>query len=258
MCLVLIAFRTHPHYPLVLAANRDEFHARPSEPIHWWKGGVRMLAGRDLQAGGTWLGLDESGRMALVTNYRDPSSPRPEGTSRGTLIGDFLGGRESAGGFARATAARARQFSGFNLLALDRDSLCYVTSRPEPEALLLPPGIYGLSNRRLDTPWSKLLVARDRFAKILANDRPEPAALMRLLSDRSIAADKALPDTGVGIEWERRLSAAFIVSEGYGTRCSTVVLGGKDGVVSVEERSHAPDGSTTQRVRIAYQALPPD
>ncbi len=258
MCLVLIAYRTHPRYPLVLAANRDEFHARPAAALHWWNGSPRMLAGRDLQAGGTWLGLDATGRMSLVTNYRDPSSPRPEGTSRGSLVGDFLDGRNGAVAFARATAARAGQFSGFNLLALDRDGMGYVTSHPEPEARALAPGVYGLSNRQLDTPWPKLLLARERFEKELANEHPQAAAMMRILSDRSTAADELLPDTGVGLEWERLLSSAFIVSESYGTRCSTVVLTGNDGVVSVEERSHAPDGSTTQRVRIDYQATQPD
>ena len=254
MCLVLIACRKHPRYPLVLAANRDEFHARPAEALRWWNGSPRMLAGRDLQAGGTWLGLDAAGRMALVTNYRDPSSPRPDAVSRGSLVGDFLDGRQGAAEFAQATAARAGQFSGFNLLAFDRDGLGYVTSHPEPRARALPPGIYGLSNRQLDTPWPKLLRARERFERELANDRPEPAALMQILSDRSIADDDALPDTGIGLQWERLLSAAFIVSESYGTRCSTVVMTGNDGVVSVEERSHAPDGSTTIRVRIAYRS----
>lgn len=257
MCLVLIAYRMHPRYPLVLAANRDEFHARPAAALHWWADSPRMLAGRDLQAGGTWLGLDASGRMALVTNYRDPSSPRPGAISRGSLVGDFLGGRQGAVEFARSTAARAGQFSGFNLLALDRDGMGYVTSHPEPEARALAPGVYGLSNRQLDTPWPKLLLARERFEKELASDRPQPAALMHILSDRSIAADHVLPDTGVGLEWERLLSSAFIVSTAYGTRCSTVVLAGKDGIVSVEERSHAPDGSTTERIRIACQAARP-
>lgn len=255
MCLVLIAYRAHPRYPLVLAANRDEFHARPAQALHWWNDGVRMLAGRDLQAGGSWLGIDATGRIALVTNYRDPSVPRPEGTSRGSLIGEFLGGTESATGFARATAARARQFSGFNLLAMDHENLAYVTSHPEPEARTLPPGIYGLSNKQLDTPWPKLLRARERFERELAGEHPQPGALMRLLSDRSIGADAELPDTGIGLEWERLLSAAFTVSDAYGTRCSTVVLIGSDGIVTVEERSHAPDGGASIRVRMAYQAI---
>jgi uncharacterized protein with NRDE domain len=132
-----------------------------------------------------------------------------------------------------------------------------VTSHPEPRARALAPGVYGLSNRQLDTPWPKLLLARGRFEMELASDSPQPAALMRILSDRSVAADGELPDTGVGPEWERLLSSAFIVSDSYGTRCSTVVLAGNDGVVSVEERSHAPDGSTTQRIRIAFEAARP-
>ena len=165
MCMVLIAYRAHPRYPLVLAANRDEFHARPAEALHWWNDGVRMLAGRDLQAGGSWLGLDAVGRMALVTNYRDPSLPRPEGTTRGSLVREFLGSTHGAFEFAHATAARARQFSGFNLLTMDREGLAYVTSHPEPEARMLAPGIYGLSNRQLDTPWPKLLRARELRAR---------------------------------------------------------------------------------------------
>ena len=255
MCLALIAYRSHPRYPLVLAANRDEFHARPAQELHWWRDRARMLAGRDLQAGGTWLGLDAEGRMALVTNYRDPSLPRPEGTSRGTLIGEFLAGRQDAAGFVQATAARARQFSGFNLLTMDREALGYATSHPEPEARMLPPGIYGLSNRQLDTPWPKLVRTRARFERELANDHPQAEALMRMLSDRAPAADEDLPDTGIGIEWERLLSSPFIVGSAYGTRCSTVVLIGKNGDVTVEEQSHAPDGSVTLRVRMAYQVL---
>jgi uncharacterized protein with NRDE domain len=253
MCLALIAYRAHPRYPLVLAANRDEFHARPAQALHWWNDGVRMLAGRDLQAGGSWLGLDGAGRIALVTNYRDPSVPPPEGTSRGSLIGEFLGGTDSVSAFANATAARAGQFSGFNLLAMDRGGLAYVTSHPEPEARMLAPGIYGLSNRQLDTPWPKLLRARERFERELAADHPQPAALMRLLSDRNTAADGELPDTGIGLEWERLLSSALIVSDSYGTRCSTVVLISGDGVVTVEERSYSTDGGVTNRVRMAYE-----
>ena len=254
MCLVLVAYRRHPRYPLVLAANRDEFHARPALPLHWWNDGARMLAGRDLQAGGGWLGLDASGRMALVTNYRDPSLPRPTGTSRGSLIGEFLGGNQGASEFVRATAARAGQFSGFNLLAMDHTGMGYVTSHPKPEARMLLPGVYGLSNRQLDTPWPKLLRTRERFEQELANDHPRPEVLMQILSDRTNADDDALPDTGIGLEWERLLSAPFIVSDAYGTRCSTVVLIGSEGIVTIEERSHATDGSVTVRVRMTYQA----
>jgi len=254
MCLVLIAYRSHPRYPLVLAANRDEFRARPAQPLHWWNDGVHMLAGRDLQGGGSWLGVDALGRMALVTNYRDPSLPRPQGTSRGSLIGEFLGARQSAAEFVRAAASRAGQFSGFNLLAMDQEGLGYVTSHPEPEARMLLPGIYGLSNRRLDTPWPKILRARRQFERELMTDHPRPEALMRILSDRTIADDGVLPDTGIDIEWERLLSSAFIVSDGYGTRCSTIILMRNDNRVTVEERSYATDGAVTVRVRMAYES----
>jgi uncharacterized protein with NRDE domain len=258
MCLALIAYRTHPRYPLVLAANRDEFHARPAQALHWWKDGAGILAGRDLQAGGTWLGIDRSGRMALVTNYRDPSSPRPESVSRGSLVGEFLGGKPGSAEFAAAVASRARQFSGFSLLAMDRNGLAYVTSHPEPEARMLPPGVYGLSNRQLDTPWPKLLRTREHFTAELANADPRPGAFMHMLSDRAGVADDLLPDTGVGLEWERLLSAPFIVSAVYGTRCSSVVLLRADGMVAFEERSHATDGSPMARVRISYRTGAPE
>ena len=180
MCLVLIAYRAHPRYPLVLAANRDEFHARPAKALHWWKDGVRMLAGRDLQAGGSWLGLDGAGRIALVTNYRDPSMPRPEGTSRGSLIGEFLGGAVSASGFASATASRAARFSGFNLLAMDHEGLGL---RHEPSRTR---GTHAAA-RYL---WPQQPAARHALAEIAARTRtlragswraidPQPEALMR-------------------------------------------------------------------------------
>lgn len=254
MCLALIAYRTHPRYPLVLAANRDEFHARPAQALHWWNDGVRMLAGRDLQAGGTWLGIDDSGRMALVTNYRDPTLTKPKGNSRGALVAEFLRGERRAGEFVQEAAAHAARYAGFSLLAMDESGLGYAISHPEPEARILEPGVYGLSNRRLDDPWPKLLRTRAQFEREIAGDDPVPARLLEILSDRTTAADAALPDTGIGLEWERRLSAPFIVGDGYGTRCSTVVLFRNDGIVTVEERSHAPDGGVTIRVRMAYQA----
>jgi uncharacterized protein with NRDE domain len=257
MCLVLIAYRTHQRYPLVLAANRDEFHARPAAPMHWWNDGPPLLAGRDLQAGGTWCGLDPRGRLALVTNYRDPTLAKPQGSSRGALVAEFLRGVRGAEEFVRGAAARAARYAGFSLLAMDETGLGYAISHPEPEAWMLAPGIYGLSNRRLDDPWPKLLRTRVQFEREIASGDPLPARLLEILSDRTPAVDTALPDTGIGLEWERLLSAPFIVSDSYGTRCSTVVLVSSDGIVMVEERGHAPDGGVTARVRITYQADSP-
>ncbi len=254
MCLVLMAYRMHPRYPLVLAANRDEFHARPAAPLYWWDDGPPLLAGRDLAAGGAWCGVDRRGRMALVTNYRDPSLPKPQGSSRGDLVPAFLRGDRDAGDFVQDAAARSAQYAGFSLLAMDATGLGYAVSQPEAEARMLPPGIYGLNNHRLDTPWPKVLRTRARFEQAVAADVPAPARLFEILSDRTAADDDALPDTGIGIEWERRLSAPFIVSEEYGTRCTTVLLIDREGQVRVEERCHGTDGGVTMRARLAFQA----
>lgn len=254
MCLVLLAHRVHPRHPLVLVANRDEFHARPAAPMRWWSDGATILAGRDLEAGGTWFGVDRRGRMALVTNYRDPSLPKPAGRSRGELVPGFLRSKLSALNYGRAVAVHAGNWAGFSFLAMDATGLVYVIGQPQAECLQLEPGVYGLSNRRLDDPWPKLLKTRAAFERELAAEMPEPARLAAIVSDRGIAEDSQLPDTGVGVEWERRLSAAFIVSPDYGTRCTTVALTDRAGGIAVEERSHAPDGGTTGRARFAFQA----
>jgi len=254
MCLALIAWRAHPRHPLVVVANRDEFHARPALPMHWWDDGAPILAGRDLEAGGTWLGLDRRGRLALVTNYRDPSLPKPEGRTRGELVPAFLRSPAAAADQARGFSARAAQYAGFSLLLADGRELAYVVSQPAAETRVLAPGIYGLSNRRLDDPWPKLIATRAAFERELAAAEPDASRLAAIVSDRRIAPDSALPDTGVGLEWERRLSAAFIVSPEYGTRCTTVVAVDGGGGVRVLERSHGPDGGVTGRLRFAFAA----
>ena len=252
MCLALVAHRAHPRYALVLAANRDEFHARPASPLHWWDDGRPLLAGRDLAAGGTWCGLDRRGRLALVTNYRDPSLPRPQGRTRGALVPEFLRADRGAAEFVRQAAAGAAGYAGFSLMALDDSGLHYTVSHPVPEVLALEPGIHGLSNRRIDDPWPKLLRARSRFEGELKCSTLVPARLFEILSDRTTAGDASLPDTGIGLEWERLLSSPFIVSPEYGTRCSTVVLIDGDGRIDVEERSYSADGTAFMRVRISY------
>lgn len=254
MCLVLIAYRTHPRHPLVLVANRDEFHGRPAAPLHWWDDGPPILAGRDLEAGGTWMGVDRRGRMGLVTNYRDPSLPKPAGRTRGELVPQFLRSDRSAKDFVHKVAARTNAYAGFSLLVMDADSLAYLVSQPQPEIRILAPGVYGLSNRRLDDPWPKLLATRAAFERELAAAAPDPSRLAAIVSDRRIAPDGELPDTGVGIEWERRLSAAFIVSPEYGTRCTTTVLSDGTGELAIEERSHAASGEVSGRVRLTSPA----
>ena len=252
MCLVVLAFECHPLYRLVLAANRDEFHDRPAAPLGWWRDAPQVLAGRDLAAGGTWLGVDRRGRLGVVTNFRDPATVRPAAPSRGALIPRFLSGDAGARDFAAGLAGESPGLSGFSLLVFDGEAIAYAANHPRTEARALEPGIYGLSNHALDTPWPKLALTRERFAAQVGPDRLDAGPLLRLLRDRRPAPDDALPDTGIGLERERMLSSPFIVGDGYGTRCTTVVLVGRDGLVRVEECRYGRDGEPTGRTSVAF------
>ena len=253
MCLLVAAVDVHPDYRLVLAGHRDEFHARPASALAWWDEAPGILAGRDLAAGGTWLGADRRGRVSVVTNFRSPGSLRPEAPSRGLLVPRFLASDLPAAEFMTRLAGEAAAYSGFNLLAWDGATLAYCGG-PDAGARTLPPGVYGLSNARLDTPWSKLTRVRERVSRLLEAGPLHAEPLFRTLDDRQVAPDDQLPETGLDIELERLLSAPLIVSEEYGTRCTTVVLIGRDGTMQVVERRLAPDGSTVGRTRIAFHA----
>jgi uncharacterized protein with NRDE domain len=219
MCLIVCAWQAHAAYPLIVGANRDEFYDRPSEGAHHWPLHPEVLAGRDLKAGGTWLGVTRAGRFAAVTNFRDPLDTRAAPRSRGALTLEFLIGSMPAGVYAAQVSAARHDYSGFNLLLGDGEELWYVGSRAGmPQRLVA--GIYGLSNHVLDTPWPKVVASKARFVEAVSSLDPE-TGVFDLLGDRSHAADESLPDTGVGFQWERALSPAFIVTERYGTRAST-------------------------------------
>ncbi|WP_437879531.1 NRDE family protein [Pseudomonas sp. LRF_L74] len=220
MCLIVFAWRPGQALPLVLAANRDEFHARPSLALAEWTETPGLFAGRDLQAGGTWLGVSADGRFAALTNIRDPGLAQGE-RSRGELPVGFLAGDLSAERYLHEVAARRRDYSGYNLLLGSREQLWFLNSA-EGRPRALSEGLYGLSNASLDSPWPKLLRTRAGLAERLGDPRPE--ALLDLLADERRAPDAELPDTGIGLEWERLLSSPFIRSERYGTRASTVLL----------------------------------
>jgi uncharacterized protein with NRDE domain len=252
MCLLVVAHDVHPDYRLVLVGHRDEFHARPTAELGWWPDRPGILAGRDLAAGGTWLGVGRDGSVGVVTNVRVPDALVQGAPSRGELVPAFLTAGEPAARYANAVAAGAGGYSGFNLLAFDGTSLAYVTNRPAAGAEILAKGTYALSNARLDSPWPKVEFARRRVAEVLASRRVIPEYLFRAIDDRTPAADDELPDTGIGLDLERLLSAPFIVSPDYGTRCTTLVLVGRGGEVRVEERRHAPSGETTGRTTIAF------
>lgn len=240
MCLIVFALGAHPRYRFVLAANRDELYARPTAPAAIWKDAPEVLAGRDLAAGGTWLGLTTNGRFAAVTNYRDPSAPTGA-KSRGSLTKNFLTGEETAREFLRQIERGKQDYSGFNLLVGDFKSsapqLFYFSNRgAKPKKL--PDGIYGLSNHLLDTAWHKVEQTKAGFTKILqSNDEISLAELLTILNNRRHAPDEKLPETGVGLERERILSPAFIETSGYGTRSSTVLLIDRDGRVQFTEKT---------------------
>ena len=247
MCLIAFAWCAHPRYRLVLAGNRDELHARPTAPLAPWKeDGGRLIAGRDLECGGTWLGVTADGeRAAVVTNVRDPGADQ-ERHSRGWLVLDYLRGDPSVSSHAHAAALveRAAEYRPFNLLLFDCDEASYVGNHPQPSSVALPEtgGVFALSNGRLDSEWPK---TRRLRAALLAWLETENAALRDLfapLADETRAPDTELPDTGVGLERERILSPAFIRGERYGTRASTLVAIAHDGTGEIIERRFGPGG----------------
>lgn len=222
MCLILFAYRQHPDYPLILAANRDEFYQRPSQTAHQWQDQA-IFGGRDLEAGGTWLGLNAEGHFAALTNYREPHAKAPtDALSRGKLTQDFLAQRADAKDYWQQISPQ--RYAGFNLLLKDAQGLAYYSNR-SPSGGYLQAGIYGLSNHLLDSSWPKVDSGKQQLTQILSRSTNTwPEALMAMLADRYQAEDNALPDTGVGIELERLLAPRFIQSEGYGTRTSSVLL----------------------------------
>ena len=235
MCLILFAWKVHPLYPLILAANRDEFYDRPSQPADFWKHYPQVLAGVDLQEKGTWLGVTKDGRFAAVTNYRDPSSWRHDAPSRGQLVSRFLTGSEDPDRYLQNISRKADRYNGFNLLAGDSRDLFVYSNRDRIRKL--DPGIYGLSNHLLDSPWPK--VKRGKKLLSAALDRTGRAledALFDLLANRVVAPDADLPQTGVTLEWERMLSPMFIKSPGYGTRASTVLMAARNGRIRFVEK----------------------
>jgi uncharacterized protein with NRDE domain len=242
MCLLLLAVDAHPRHRLVVAANRDEYHRRPTAPVDLWPGRPDLLAGRDLEAGGTWLGVTRGGRFAALTNFREPGRHRADAPSRGGLVAAFLTGSAAPAEYLVGLVEGAGAYNGFSLVVGDGQGLHYLSNRG-PGPLRLSAGVHGLSNHLLDTPWPKVARGRARLAALLERPEVEPAALLELLADREPPPDRELPDTGVGLELERLLAPACVVSAAYGTRCSTALLVGRDGEVRCVERTLAADGT---------------
>jgi uncharacterized protein with NRDE domain len=254
MCLLVIAWKNHPRYRLILAGNRDEFHDRPATPLNWWHDDARILAPRDLKAGGTWLGVARSGRFGVVTNFRDLQAPAENSPSRGALIPRFLTGATSPKEYLDDLRGAAPRYSGFNLLVGGPRALYYFSNRGTPVPQALKPGVYGIANHLLDTPWPKLVRTRERFNELLKQPEPSIDALFRMLADRTRAVDHELPQTGLPLDWERMVSAPFIVNERYGTRCSTVLLVERTGRTVLHERRFDPEGVQTGVSRFEFKS----
>ncbi len=254
MCLIAIALDPTPRYRLVVAANRDEFYARPSAPARFWRDVPGLLAGRDLKGGGTWLGVTRSGRFAVLTNFRDASPSKEGAPSRGELVVSFLKGGLGGREFLDELVPRAGGYAGFSLLLFDGSGLSSFANR-NGGARALPAGLYGLSNNLLEAPWPKVTRVKERMENALkaaGDGRIEPARLLSILADRTRAQDARLPSTGLPLEWERILSAPFIAGPGYGTRASTVVLFERTGLVRFVERSFGPAGAPGASVDAAF------
>lgn len=240
MCLILFCYQNHENFPLILLANRDEMYTRPTQSLHWWGKGPSILAGKDEQDGGTWLGVTETGRFAALTNFRE-TGPRSGIKSRGHLTKAFLSGQQTPQQFLHEVENTHQLYNGFNLLVGDKNGLYYYSNR-EHRTRKLEPGFYGLSNHLLNTPWPKVTDGLEEL-KNLTKQEPDPTALLGLLHNNQVADDQRLPNTGIGLNAERMLSPLFIESQVYGTRSSSVVLLDRQGKLTFSEKRYGNEGA---------------
>ena len=237
MCLIAIAYRVHPAYPLIIAANRDEFFDRPTAPLDFWPDHPDILAGRDLKNRGTWLGVNTKGKVAAVTNYREPDAKPDTGISRGQLVSDFLAGDTPAETYLETIKGQKDAYSGFNLIAGTTDRLLWYSNRGGV-ITMIEPGIHAVSNHLLDTPWPKAEKIRQGMTAVVgAPGEIDPEDIFSLLADTTPPPDERLPNTGIGTDWERILSPIFITSSIYGTRCSSVIRVDTAGNILLCERT---------------------
>ncbi|MDY6903835.1 MAG: NRDE family protein [Thermodesulfobacteriota bacterium] len=241
MCLIFIAYRYVPGYPLIIAGNRDEFYDRPTAPLDFWPEHPHVAGGVDKQAGGTWLGITREGKFAAITNFRDPGALCSGTPSRGALVRNYLIGNQQPAGYLETISENADQYNGFNLIAGDKTGIFYY-SNMEGQVRSIPAGLHGLSNHLLNTPWPKVTKGKQAMDRVLQKEPLGVEAILQVLQDTTRPPDTDLPDTGVGLAWERMLSPMFIESEIYGTRSSSVILMDDEGQVNFTERTFAPDG----------------
>lgn len=251
MCIIFFSYQQHPEFPLLVAANRDEYYKRPTAQVGFWKDQPNVLSGRDLEQGGTWMGITRTGRFAALTNYRDPLQNSPNKRSRGELVGHFLTGTDEPSEYLKQVQDESKHYNGFNLLVGDAEHLYYFSSQLN-EIERVGPGMYGLSNAALNTPWPKVSWGRKKFQEMLEKGEIQADSLFSLLTDIEPAPDEELPDTGVGRDWERILSPVFIQSPHYGTRSSTVLSINAEKQVTFTERTYRENKQRYQEVHFSF------
>ncbi len=255
MCLILFAIDAHPEYELIVAANRDEFYHRPTLPAHVWSHPSWMIAGKDLEGGGTWLGLDTYGRIAMLTNYRDLKNINPDAPSRGELVCDFFISRGTSSDYLSSVQEKSSLYNGFNLLCCDHSGMFYY-SNYDTDVEHVSSGIHGLSNALLNDDWPKIKKGKTGLEELLQQNFTI-RDLLDLLYNDAIASDHDLPETGVGLEMERMLSPMFIKSETYGSRTSSIILKDRKGKISFVERSYEPESFTWKDRMFEFRAKHP-
>ena len=254
MCLIVFANECHPEYELILAANRDEFYGRPTRPAQFWEDNPHILAGKDLKSGGSWMGISRTGQLAALTNFRDPSITKDDPPSRGEIVIDYLKQPQSGDDFLAELEKRANRYNGFNVLA-GKPGALYHYSNQEHVINRVEPGIHGLSNHLLDTPWPKVKRAKTELEVLLNRNEVTPDLLFGILENDMEAASDQLPDTGIPRELEKQISPIFIQTEDYGTRSSTILLIDQDGHVTFEERRFKPGTKEVEdTVQVEFEA----
>lgn len=253
MCLILFAYQKHPEFPLILIANRDEYYARPTRDAHWWDD-AEIFAGRDLEAGGTWLGVNRQGHVAAVTNVREPGGMRAGKKSRGDLTRDYLAAAGQPEDYLQQLVRHDQDFAGFNLLLGNPAGLWFYSNR-DHGIRPVEPGVYGISNGSFDEPWPKLSTGKDELKSLISGDI-DTIELMEILTDHQIAQDHELPSTGVPLDFERLLSSRFIRSPEYGTRACSVVTIDVNNRVSFEEQNYSDSEHSGNLIRETFEFIP--
>src|SRR6056297_830636 len=248
MCLIVFAFNHHPKFPVIFAANRDEFYAREAQKAHFWDTKPAVLAGKDLRAGGTWLGVSEKGDFGAITNFRDLDNPREGDRSRGEIIPEFLTRENSPQQKLRQLIQESQHYAGFNLLAGNSERLYYL-SNVSGDMQTVAPGIHGISNAYLDTPWPKVEVAKSECKQAIKPTRIDRDMIFRFLKNSDTYPEESLPSTGLSPEMEKAISPIFIETEGYGTRCSTLLTIDRPGNVHFTEKTYPVDGDSSEEVK---------